>query len=61
MAAAFDTASAFALSFGIKKFQFAQKSVKLVGEIVGEEGRRPNPVLCEAIRKWPPVKTLKDL
>ena len=27
LAAAFDTASAFALSFGIKKFQFAQKEV----------------------------------
>ena len=61
LAAAFDTASAFALSLGIKKFQFAQKAVKLVGEIVGEHGRQPNPALCEAIRKWSPVKTLKDL
>ena len=61
MCAAFDTAAAFALSFGVKKFQFMQKWVKLVGEIVGEGGRKPNPVLCEAIRKWPPVRTLKDL
>ena len=33
--AAFDTAVAFALSFGIAKFQLAQTKVKLVGEIVG--------------------------
>ena len=61
LAAAFGTASAFALCFGIKKSQFAQKEVKLVGEIVGELGRKPNPAICEAIRKWPPVKNLKDL
>ena len=61
LAAAFDTAAAFALSFGVKKFQFMQKEVKLVGEIVGELGRKPNPVLCEAVRKWRPVRTLKDL
>ena len=61
LAAAFDTASAFALSFGIKKFQFAQKEVKLVGEIVGELGRKPNPAICEAISKWHAVKNLKDL
>ena len=61
LVAAFDTASAFALSFGIKKFQLAQKEVKLVGELVGTEGRRPNPVLCEAVRRWPAVRTLPDL
>ena len=61
LAAAFDTASAFALSFGIKKFQFMQHEAKLVGDIVGIDGRKPNPVLCEASRNWPPVKTLKDL
>ena len=61
LAAAFDTAAGFALSFGIKKFQFLQEEVKLVGELVGKDGRRPNPVLCEAIRKWPPIKDLKDL
>ena len=38
-----------------------QKEVKLVGEIVGEQGRKPNPALCEAIGKWPPIRTLKDL
>ena len=38
-----------------------QKWVKLVGEIVGEEGRKPNPAMIEAIRNWPPVCTLKDL
>ena len=50
LSAAFDTAAAFALSFGVKKFQFMQQWVKLVGEIVGVGGRKPNPVLCEAIR-----------
>ena len=68
LVAAFDTASAFALSFGIKKFQLAQILVKLVGEYVGREGRSPNPDLCKAIRDWPPigkkksaVENLKDL
>ena len=58
---AFDTATAFALSFGIKKFQIAQVQVKLVGEIVGRDGRSPNPAIVRAIKAWPPVNTLKDL
>ena len=61
LCAAFDTASAFGLSFGCKKFQFMQKNVKLVFETVGEHGRQPNPAICEAIRDWPPINTLKDL
>ena len=38
---AFDTATAFAMSFGIAKFALAQEEAKLVGEIVGryEESR----------------------
>ena len=61
LSAAFDTAAAFALSFGVKKFQFMQQWVKLVGEIVGVGRRKPNPALCEAIRNWPPIRKLKDL
>ena len=61
LAAAFDTAVAFALSFGIAKFQLAQKEVKLVGEYVGEQGRRPNPDLIRAIKNWPAIRDLKDL
>jgi len=61
LVAAFDTAAAFALSFGIAKFQLAQHQVKLVGELVGKDGRQPNPELVQAIKKWPPVKDLKDL
>ena len=61
LSAAFDTAAAFALSFGVKKFQFMQQWVKLVGEIVGVGGRMPNPALCEAIRNWPPIRNLNDL
>ena len=61
LVAAFDTGTAFALSFGIAKFQLAQSQVKLVGEIVGREGRSPNPDIIRAIKKWPPVNTLKDL
>ena len=49
------------MSFGIAKFQLAQEKVKLVGEIVGREGRSPNPAIVRAIEKWPPVNTLKDL
>ena len=59
--AAGDTAAAFCVSFGISKFQLAQLSVKLVGEIVSTEGRSPNPAICKAVRAWPAVKTLKDL
>ena len=50
IAAAFDTATAFALSFGIAKFQLAQLEVKLVGEYVGVDGRRPNPQIVAALR-----------
>ena len=59
--AMFDTATVFALSFGIAKFALAQKEAKLVGEIVGREGRRPNPAIVKAIKAWPPIYTLKQL
>ena len=61
MVAAFDTATAFALSFGIAKFQLAQKEAKLIGEYVGREGRRPNPQIVQAIRNWPAINELKHL
>ena len=48
----FGVASAFALSFGIKKFQITQEEINLLGEIVGRLGRRPDPAMCEAIREW---------
>ena len=49
LASAFDTAGSFALSFGIAKFQLAQPEVKLVGEYVGREGRRPNDEVIKAL------------
>ena len=58
---AFDTATVFAMSFGISKFALAQMEAKLVGEIVGRFGRSPNPAICRAIKKWPPVYSLKQL
>ena len=58
---AFDTATVFALSLGIAKFDLAQHEAKLVGEIVGRTGRSPNPAICRAIRNWPPIYTLKQL
>ena len=61
LVSAFDTATAFALSFGIAKFQLAQQQVKLVGELVGTFGRRPNPELIRAIKAWPEINDLKDL
>ena len=61
LVAAFDAATAFALSFGIAKFQLAQIQVKPVREIVGREGRSPKPEIIRAIKKWPTIKTLKDL
>ena len=61
LVAAFDVATVHGLSFGIKKFHFAQHKVKLVGEIVGRDGRSPNPQITSAIRNWPPINTLKEL
>ena len=58
---AFDTAAVFCVFFGIAKFQLAQTVVKLVGELVGREGRSPNPEIISAVRNWPPVHTLKEL
>ena len=58
---AFDTATAFAMSFGITKFALAQIEAKLVGEIVGRHGRRPNPAIVRAVKEWPPIYTLKQL
>ena len=58
---AFDTATAFAMSFGIAKFSLAQLEAKLVGEIVGRFGRSPNPAIVRAIKNWPPIFTLKQL
>jgi hypothetical protein len=58
---AFDTATAFAMSFGIAKFSLCQVGAKLVGEIVGKRGRSPNPAIVRAIKKWPPIYTLKQL
>ena len=49
LVAAFDTATASAVSFGIAKFQLAQPKVKLVGEIVGRQGRSPDPAIVRAI------------
>lgn len=49
------------MSFGVARFQLAQQTVKLVGEIVGREWRSPNPEIIRAIKKWPPINTLKGL
>ena len=48
---AFDTATAFAMSFGTAEFALAQTEAKLVGEIVGRFGRSPNPAIVRAITK----------
>ena len=57
---AFDAATAFSMSFGIAKFTSAQEEAKLVGEIVGKYWRRPNHQIVRAIKKWPPIYTLKQ-
>ena len=54
-------AIAVAMSFGVAEFQQAQTQVKLAGELVGREGRSPNPEIVKAIKNWPPTRTLKDL
>jgi len=61
LVAALDTATLYAMSFGIAKFQLAQEKVKLVGEYVGRFGRSPNPEVIRSIQKWPPINCLKDL
>ena len=40
-------AIAVAMSFGVAEFQQAQTQVKLAGELVGREGRSPNPEIRE--------------
>ena len=61
LVAAFDTAAAFGISFGVGKFQIAQTEVKLVGERVGREGRSANPDCIKAVIDWPAIRNLKDL
>jgi hypothetical protein len=39
----------------------ATKEAELVGEYVGEQGRRPNPVILQAIRNGPPIFNLTHL
>ena len=56
---AFDTATAFTMSFGIAKFALAQWEAKLVGEIVGRFGRSPNHAIVRAINNWPEIYTKK--
>ena len=58
---AFDTATAFAMSFGIAKFALAQWEAKLVGEIVGRFGRSPSPAIVRAIKQWQDIFTKKQL
>ena len=53
---AFDTAIAFAMSSGIAKFALCQREAKLVGKIVGRDGRMNGSMLwimhdpCNAAR-----------
>ena len=61
MAAAFDTVAAFGLSFGIKKFQLAQHSVKLVGEIVGRDGCDACDHHLDLIKRWGPLEEIGAL
>ena len=56
LAAAFDTATSFALSLGIAEFQLAQTEVKPVGEHVGRD-----PALIQLIKDWTVVSDLKEL
>ena len=64
---AFDTATAFAMSFGISKFSLAQIEAKLVGEIVGRHGRSPNPAIVRSVleplagKRSPPAPHAKTI
>lgn len=60
LVAAFDTATVFAMSFGIAKFHLAQHRVRFVREYVSRDGRSPNPDLIQTTNKWPPVSALQD-
>ena len=39
----------------------AQHEAKLVGEIIGRYGRRPNPAIVRALKNWPEIYSKKQL
>ena len=61
LAEAWDVSICFGLSFGIAKFDLAQAEVSLVGELVGREGRKPDPRKIRAVKAFPEVTSLKQL
>ena len=54
-------ACAFGLSFKAVKAQLAGSLVKMLGEYVGRGRRLKDPAKTEAISKFPPPNTLKQL
>lgn len=51
LVACFEAAMAYAMRFGIAKFQLALHKVKLVGKYVGRNGCSPNPGIIKANKK----------
>lgn len=47
--------------FAFKKTHLFEKEVKILGEILSKDGRKPNPARIRALRNWPPPKTRREL
>ena len=55
----FDVCLSIGFSLGINKMDLVKSSVKLLGEIVAREGRKPDPAKVAAIKSWGAITNLK--
>ena len=51
----------FGLKLSVEKCTFFQTSVHYLGHVVSKNGVETDPAKIEALRSWPPPKTLKEL
>ena len=47
--------------FAFKKTHLFETEVKILGEILSKDGRKPNPARIRTLRNWPTPKTRRDL
>ncbi len=57
----FECFSNHGVKFNLSKCVFGQKQVKILGHIVSEEGRRPDPSNVEAVKTMKPPTTVKEV
>ena len=61
MLALLDRALEVNLTLNLKKFKFKCTSVPFFGNILIDNGIKPDPTKVESIKNWPIPKTVKDL